>query len=255
MGSHKIKKCILEVKSMKMNSKIIAVLFVCLACISVASATTVIPDLWTNGPTDLPNHVIPGGNPDCSDIGCAGENYDIDPATPGTYDLGNGHSITLVVNAVTDVDWSSDELIDCVIVKGGDAANVYKYITDGSQGDEGLTPPENNGGGFGLSHVGFCGITPVDVDTDDDGVPDILDNCPSVSNSDQLDSDGDGMGNACDNCPSIANPDQADADGDGIGDICDSVVPIPEFPSIALPAAFIIGLIGAVFFIMSTKGH
>jgi acetyltransferase-like isoleucine patch superfamily enzyme len=35
-----------------------------------------------------------------------------------------------------------------------------------------------------------------------------------------LDSDGDGMPNDVDNCPTIANPDQTDANGDGFGDTC-----------------------------------
>ena len=54
------------------------------------------------------------------------------------------------------------------------------------------------------------------------------DNCPLVSNADQLDTDSDGTGDACDtdddgdgdndgsdNCPLIANPDQLDTDSDG----------------------------------------
>lgn len=39
--------------------------------------------------------------------------------------------------------------------------------------------------------------TPPPADRDGDGVPDVTDNCPDVSNPDQLDSDGDGTGDAC----------------------------------------------------------
>jgi cytosine/adenosine deaminase-related metal-dependent hydrolase len=38
-------------------------------------------------------------------------------------------------------------------------------------------------------------------DTDGDGVPDLADLCPRVSDPQQLDSDGDGNGDACDACP------------------------------------------------------
>ncbi|NOY27009.1 MAG: hypothetical protein GXP62_14155, partial [Oligoflexia bacterium] len=58
------------------------------------------------------------------------------------------------------------------------------------------------------------------TDGDDDGVPDLDDNCPDTSNADQADTDGDGVGDACDVCPALAD-DQADGDSDGAGDACD----------------------------------
>ncbi len=48
-------------------------------------------------------------------------------------------------------------------------------------------------------------------DSDDDGIDDSQDNCPSTSNADQIDADRDGLGNACD----------ADDDGDGVVDTID----------------------------------
>jgi hypothetical protein len=48
-------------------------------------------------------------------------------------------------------------------------------------------------------------------DTDNDGIPDIVDNCPEVSNADQLDTDSDGLGNECD----------LDDDNDGFLDVDD----------------------------------
>jgi hypothetical protein len=71
-----------------------------------------------------------------------------------------------------------------------------------------------------------------------EGVPDDLkyvdDNCPGVTNLDQLDTDNDAFGDECDedddgdgifdvsdNCPLIPNPGQEDSDLDGIGEPCD----------------------------------
>jgi len=84
-----------------------------------------------------------------------------------------------------------------------------------------------------------CTGDPNPTDSDEDGVVNVSDNCPNVSNAGQEDDDGDGVGNACDpdnpdadtdgdgiingqdNCPTVTNADQANGDGDSMGDACD----------------------------------
>jgi hypothetical protein len=89
------------------------------------------------------------------------------------------------------------------------------------------------------------------------------DNCPTVSNQDQLNADGDSSGDACDpcrgdalndqdadgicagtgflppklgdhdNCPSVSNLDQLDADVDGLGNACDPDDDNDGFPDLS----------------------
>jgi hypothetical protein len=69
---------------------------------------------------------------------------------------------------------------------------------------------------------------------DDDGVPNLEDNCPLVANPDQSDDDPGQFGNACDDdddgdsirntvdkCPQVSDYEQLDADNDGLGNACD----------------------------------
>jgi len=58
------------------------------------------------------------------------------------------------------------------------------------------------------------------LDSDDDGWTDLLDNCPGAPNMAQEDADGDGVGDVCDNCVNDVNPCQEDSDMNGIGDVC-----------------------------------
>lgn len=73
----------------------------------------------------------------------------------------------------------------------------------------------------------------IKADIDEDGVPDALDNCVNVVNTDQIDVNANGKGDACDdfdkdgrinsldNCPNHPNSNQRDTDLDGKGDVCD----------------------------------
>lgn len=59
------------------------------------------------------------------------------------------------------------------------------------------------------------------LDSDDDGIADAEDNCPTDANPTQANRDGDAAGDACDSCPDLAD-DQHDEDTDGIADRCDN---------------------------------
>ncbi len=89
----------------------------------------------------------------------------------------------------------------------------------------------------GVKRIGILSVisNPAFVlsDRDFDQIPDINDNCVSVSNTIQEDIDGNGRGDLCDdydrdsvinsldNCPEIVNSVQSDTDADDIGDACD----------------------------------
>jgi hypothetical protein len=47
-------------------------------------------------------------------------------------------------------------------------------------------------------------------DSDRDGISNLDDNCPTVTNADQADEDGDGVGDSCDACPDVAAPGYTD---------------------------------------------
>ena len=75
--------------------------------------------------------------------------------------------------------------------------------------------PANNGCGVWIGAAPpDCRIPPDILDSDNDGIPDPFDNCPSTYNPNQADSDGDGVGDVCD-C--------GDANADAVVDISDVV--------------------------------
>ncbi len=50
----------------------------------------------------------------------------------------------------------------------------------------------------GISGIGAIAGNTFAIDSDDDAVPDVVDNCPNDTNPNQEDTDGDGIGNVCD---------------------------------------------------------
>jgi Thrombospondin type 3 repeat len=114
----------------------------------------------------------------------------------------------------TDSDGDGDVCDNCPNVPNADQLD-----TDGDgTGDACDNCPNDNL----KTEPGVCGCGFADsTDADGDGICGaVTDNCPAVSNADQLDTDGDGVGDACDNCPNDVNPQQEDDDSDGFGNVC-----------------------------------
>ncbi|MDH3254142.1 MAG: family 16 glycosylhydrolase [Acidobacteriota bacterium] len=92
----------------------------------------------------------------------------------------------------------------------------------------------SNSGADATFRTDYWAFTEDPLDGDGDRIPNVLDNCPTVSNAAQADNDGDGRGDVCDgdddddgiadsddNCPLDANAGQEDYENDGLGDACD----------------------------------
>lgn len=70
----------------------------------------------------------------------------------------------------------------------------------------------NPSGYYYVKHASVRDGTDEDVNVNDDS---------RITSVNLEDNDGDGVPNICDNCPNRSNSNQADRDGDGIGDVCD----------------------------------
>jgi|GEM_PF-7053132 len=100
----------------------------------------------------------------------------------------------------------------------GDSATMLNFygINNG-----GTVPPLQQGMRHALIEYALI-ICPVDEDSDGDGIPDAVDNCPFKYNPLQEDTDSDNVGDSCDNCIYVPNPGQLDGDADGVGNVCDN---------------------------------
>ena len=159
-----------------------------------------------------------------------------------------------------DADGICDALDNCPAVFNADQSD----IDDDQTGD--LCDVDDDGDGADDEVENDCGSLPDDadsrpLDSDADGICDVLDNCPDSPNPDQANTDGQDLGDACDedddgdgfeddveiacdtdpadpesrptdgdgdgicdridNCVEVSNADQTNTDGDPFGDICD----------------------------------
>ncbi len=117
-----------------------------------------------------------------------------------------------------DVDLAFDE--EDVIIYGAQASDVTYVSALADMNGDGLDEIVASASVDHASRLpSLWLISP--VDTDEDGLTNLPDNCALIFNPAQGDADGDLVGDACDNCPQLANVDQTDSDLDGVGDPCD----------------------------------
>jgi len=94
--------------------------------------------------------------------------------------------------ADTDSDGSIDSLDNCLF-----SANADQLDTDADEQGNVCDEDNDNDGLTDFEEVNL-GTDPLSEDTDSDGENDNVDNCPLITNADQLDADGDTFGDVCD---------------------------------------------------------
>ena len=127
-----------------------------------------------------------------------------------------------------DKDWVADPDDNCPSHFNPDQANAdgdtFGNVCDNCWNAANNSQADTNGSCPAAPYFTdpLCGDACEPSDSDNDGIPDVSDNCPLSANPDQRDTDGDGVGDVCDNCAAVSNPNQHNWDSDGLGDVCDN---------------------------------
>jgi len=143
----------------------------------------------------------------------SGGNFEIPPPV---VNAAGSNAVGGTACANCEVDIFSDGAFDAEVYEGSVTANgsgqwvIYTSIVGPNVT---ATNTDSTGNTSELSAA-----SPFTADTDSDGVPNTLDNCPAAVNANQADADGDGEGDACD----------TDDDGDGLPDASDSCPVLAE---------------------------
>lgn len=149
------------------------------------------------------------------------------PTTPGAYDTSNNGGKDIFVSKLNN-DLSI--LSASTFIGGSSCDHVYGLVIDptdnvfisGTTGCRGAIPSNypTTPGAYDTTHNGDWTIrdafvskldSDLSADSDNDGIPDNDDNCPTNCNVNQLDADNDGIGDVCDNpvadgCGGCAQP-------------------------------------------------